>query len=39
MRIDMRAVDARIDEYCAKHPQASLEDALTSLVRELDGMR
>ena len=39
MQIDIRGIDARLDEYCAAHPGETLQRALTTLVEELAAMR
>jgi hypothetical protein len=39
MPIDVGGIDARIDQYCAAHPDSTLEVALSALVKELAAMR
>jgi hypothetical protein len=37
--IDVRLVDAWMDQYCAQHRSATIEDALRALLKELDAKR
>jgi hypothetical protein len=37
--IDVRRVDAWMDDYCARHPDGTIGGALTALVNELNARR
>jgi hypothetical protein len=38
-RIDVRRVDAWMDDYCARHPDGTLGGALATVVKELNARR
>ena len=39
MQADIRNVDAMMDAFCARHKNATIEDALQSLMKDLDSLR
>jgi hypothetical protein len=37
--IDIRLVDAWMDQYCAEHPSGTVEGSIRTLLKQLDAQR